>query len=451
LLQTIGAADPSGRVPFVLERPDGSTLELTVAPGSPLKWKMVGAFDARNTPVSVMRRHPEQRYYWFEYLPDARAMYVQYNSCQNDPARPFADFAREVFAAADHERVDRWIVDLRKNSGGMSGVIGPLTNRLASRKAHEPVFVLIGGGTFSAAIENAMDLKAKVHATLVGEPTGGKPNIFGNPKTVTLPNSKLSVQFSTSFVRHVSNDDQSAVEPDVRVSATLADVLAGRDPVLDAARKPSTSATDSTMIGHPFRGGDADMMFSRASVVVALVAVMSIPVVARVAVTPRVVRQSQTSSPGPEQARLLAMAGTWQIEMTLWPRPGGPGLSTTGTSTIRPILNGRFIEEKIEGSLGGAAFTTLAWTGFNTWTHHYEATRISTSNTARIAETGDYDATKQQFELSAAYDMAGDTWHQRTVIRQTAADAMVATSYMSFGQVPEWKGAEIKYTRKADR
>ena len=28
-------------------------------------------------------------------------------------------------------------------------------------------------------------------------------------------------------------------------------------------------------------------------------------------------------------------------------------------------------------------------------------------------------------------------------------DTMVAASYLSFGTVPEWKGVEIKYTRRA--
>ena len=32
------------------------------------------------------------------------------------------------------------------------------------------------------------------------------------------------------------------------------------------------------------------------------------------------------------------MCGTWDVEMTLWPRPGGPGLSTKATSTIRAAL-----------------------------------------------------------------------------------------------------------------
>ena len=86
--------------------------------------------------------------------------------------------------------------------------------------------------------------------------------------------------------------------------------------------------------------------------------------------------------PGPEHARLAAMCGAWDVEMTLWPRPGGPGLTTKATSTIRPLLDGLFVEEQIEGALNGAPFTTLAWTGFNTATRQYEATRISTTNTA---------------------------------------------------------------------
>ena len=154
-------------------------------------------------------------------------------------------------------------------------------------------------------------------------------------------------------------------------------------------------------------------------------------------------------APGPEHARLIAMAGTWDAEFTLWPRPGGPALGTKATSTIRAILGGTFIEETIEGTLMGAPFMTKAWTGYNTDTHRYEAMRISSTNTARIAETGTYDEKTRQFELKADYLLGGDTWHQRTVIQQSSPDAMTATSYLSFGTVPEWKGAEIKYTRRS--
>jgi hypothetical protein len=177
---------------------------------------------------------------------------------------------------------------------------------------------------------------------------------------------------------------------------------------------------------------------SRRVLFAGLVAVVTVAAVTRVAAV----------QAGPEHARLTAMAGTWDVEMTFFLKPGAPGIATKGTSTIRALLNGLFIEEKIDGALNGAPFTTLAWTGFNTSSHQYEATRISSTNTIRIAETGAYDEKTKQFELKADYPFANDTWHQRTVIQQTSADAMVATSYLSFGAVPEWKAVEIKYARR---
>ena len=48
----------------------------------------------------------------------------------------------------------------------------------------------------------------------------------------------------------------------------------------------------------------------------------------------------------------------------------------------------------------------------------------------------------------ADYPFGADTWHQRTVIQTTSDTTMTATSYLSFGSVPEWKGVEIRYTRR---
>jgi hypothetical protein len=157
---------------------------------------------------------------------------------------------------------------------------------------------------------------------------------------------------------------------------------------------------------------------------------------------------SIVAAPAPEHARLTAMAGTWDVDVTFVFQPGRPGVATKGTSAIRPLFDGTFIEEKIEGTLNGAPYTTLAWTGYNTEAKQYEATRISSTNTMRILEAGGYDEKTKTFELKASYLLAGDMWHQRTVITAASADAMTAASYLSFGAVPEWKAVEIKYTRR---
>jgi hypothetical protein len=153
--------------------------------------------------------------------------------------------------------------------------------------------------------------------------------------------------------------------------------------------------------------------------------------------------------PGPEHARLTALSGTWDVELTFWFQPGTPVVTTKGTSTIQSLLGGLFIEERIEGLLNGTPFTTLSWTGFNTSTHEYEATRIASTNTIRIAENGVWDEQSRHFELKGSYQLAGDTWTQRTVIQPISADTMVVASYLSFGKVPEWKAVEIRYKRRA--
>jgi hypothetical protein len=192
------------------------------------------------------------------------------------------------------------------------------------------------------------------------------------------------------------------------------------------------------------------MTRSRACLIAALVAVSAIASATTANAGPPAPSTTQSKMPeaDPEHARLIAMCGIWDVEMTFWFRPGGPGVTTKGTSTIRSLFDGRFVEEQIEGALNGVPFTTLAWTGFNTATHQYEATRIASTNTMRVAETGGYDEQTKQFELKADYPLSGETWHQRTVIQPMSADAMIATSYLSFGKVPEWKGVEIKYTRR---
>ena len=66
----------------------------------------------------------------------------------------------------------------------------------------------------------------------------------------------------------------------------------------------------------------------------------------------------QAVQSNPEHARLSAMTGTWDVDLTFWLRPGGPGVTSKGVSTIQPLFGGLFIEEKIEGTVNGTPFTT---------------------------------------------------------------------------------------------
>jgi hypothetical protein len=246
LLQQVGITDANHSIALTLAKADGKPLSLQV---SAVESNQIGndqiAIADLNVPVPLYRRHPRAPY-WFEYLPDVKTLYVQYNVCKNDPKNPFDKFCDQLFAAADSYSVERLVIDLRFNSGGNSEVINPLLKAIQARptlNAKGHFFVLIGPGTFSSgetAVEEFHNSFARFpglrfNATLIGEPTGGKPNCYGDVRVFELPNSQLLVQYSTKHFQLSENDDPPSREPDIEVTRSLTDYLAGRDPVVDAA------------------------------------------------------------------------------------------------------------------------------------------------------------------------------------------------------------------------
>jgi hypothetical protein len=244
LLRRADVVESDGRVTMTLAQTDGSTMSLRIGPepwqgGPPL----VSAIDSAHTPITIARKELD-RYYRYEILPPANALYVRYSRCRDDPKQPFAAFAREVFAAVDaaSPAITRFVIDLRANGGGDSRILTPLLDGLKAKpalKARGHLYALVDAGTFSSGLLAAIVLKQDLKAILVGEAPGEKPNSYGEVRQLTLPHSRLVIQYSTKFFRMTGSSDRPTYEPDVVVRRSIADALAGRDPVLDAALRVS--------------------------------------------------------------------------------------------------------------------------------------------------------------------------------------------------------------------
>jgi len=189
--------------------------------------------DYAGAPAPLARRHP-QSWFWRERVDSSNVLFIQYNRCQDSTGRTVAGFVRETLDEIDARPPRAVVVDLRYNGGGSSSLLMPLIQGLAQRKVNAPdrLFVLVGRVTFSSALMNAVSFRKLTKATLVGEPTGGKPNHFGETKTFTLPNSGMTIQHSTRYFKE-QEKDEDALDPDVRVDVRAADYGAGRDPVMD--------------------------------------------------------------------------------------------------------------------------------------------------------------------------------------------------------------------------
>ena len=93
------------------------------------------------------------------------------------------------------------------------------------------VFVLTSNQTFSAATSNSALFQQLLNAKIVGQPTGSNPNGYQDMDSFMLPNSKLTITYSKRLFR-LSNQENTALQPDTVINETLKDLFEGTDTVL---------------------------------------------------------------------------------------------------------------------------------------------------------------------------------------------------------------------------
>lgn len=228
------------RAAFRFEAPEGSQFSLEMQPAARASESFISIYEQAGI-TTPLYEQDRGSYYWYRNLAESNAMYVQYNACAQEKGKPFQSFVDEVFDVVDRNPETRLVLDLRYNGGGNETVLDPFIAALKARPSIHTtgrLFVIIGRGTCSSALQNAITLSQDMDATLVGEATGGKPNHYGEVRHFRLPNIGLLVQYSTRYWLNYPDGDPLTLEPDIQAVLTFHDLLTGPDPALDAALQP---------------------------------------------------------------------------------------------------------------------------------------------------------------------------------------------------------------------
>jgi tetratricopeptide (TPR) repeat protein len=189
------------------------------------------------TPLPLYLKNTKSPY-WFEYLPDGRVLYFQYNRVLNDPQEPLAKFSERLFKFIDEHEIDKLVIDMRWNNGGNTFLSWPLLHGLIkSDKVNKrgKLFVIIGRRTFSAAQNTSTFFERHTNAIFVGEPTGSSPNFVGEETPFTLPYSKATVNVSDLYWQSAwPQDYRTWIAPQIYAPPTFAAYHANRDPAMEA-------------------------------------------------------------------------------------------------------------------------------------------------------------------------------------------------------------------------
>jgi hypothetical protein len=226
VLASLGIVPNVEQATFMFEDDRGRQFTRDIAPVTPhaqLDWMSA----AKNLPWYQQRpRDP----FWFVELPDLHILYVNFRGYSR-----LEQHARRLWALVDRHMPKRLVIDMRQNGGGnytlaRSHLIYEVQQRpwLNSTGC---LFVIIGRGTFSAAMTTATDFRRETDAILVGEPTGARPKGYQENHWLTLPNSELQVSVASRYYKF-QDAPTPAVMPDQFVELNWSDYQAGHDAVL---------------------------------------------------------------------------------------------------------------------------------------------------------------------------------------------------------------------------
>ncbi len=105
---------------------------------------------------------------------------------------------------------------------------------------------------------------------------------------------------------------------------------------------------------------------------------------------------------GPEHMALSARAGTWSTTTTYPAHPGSDEIVTEhGTAERVATLDGRVLEERLQGTIMGQPYAGIGRAGFDNVTGRYWSTWTDTMTTGLLVMYGDYD------ELTSTYTYEG--------------------------------------------
>jgi hypothetical protein len=240
ILHALGFTADPGRVDLTFEGPGGKRRRLTLEPISLKEFSGTAWAPATSEEgVPLYRRKPGEAF-WLSDEEDRRLLFVKYNAVQSGTGsgETLSDFSGRIKEIVGKNPVERVVVDVRNNLGGDNTTYGPLLEVLREIPKTKPqceLFAIIGRSTFSAAVNFVTELQRQTHVTLAGEPTGGRPNAYGDPRKIQMPNSGIEVRISSRYWQKGGPDDTRRwIAPDLPVSISSADFFAPRDPVLEA-------------------------------------------------------------------------------------------------------------------------------------------------------------------------------------------------------------------------
>lgn len=256
LLHARGVVGRVDGAAFEFERRDGSVETVVLSPvadGTLVDWVM--AEPMGGVPEPLVRRHNDENF-WLSYLPARHVVYLQFNTVYDTERETIRQLGERLSGVLRRAPEAALVIDLRRNRGGDQSLALPLLHAVIgsnqNRAGH--LFTIIGRTTFSAAMTFALQLEKHTQTLFVGEPTGSKPNHYGDSRKFVLPNSGVTLRISTLYWQADPRDTRPWIEPHLDAPPSREAQLAGIDPALEAIESLIGGDSDAIELSGTWQG-----------------------------------------------------------------------------------------------------------------------------------------------------------------------------------------------------
>jgi Protein of unknown function (DUF1579) len=160
------------------------------------------------------------------------------------------------------------------------------------------------------------------------------------------------------------------------------------------------------------------------------------------------------AQPGPEHAKLMKLAGSWDVEASLWSAPGAEPLKVAFPSENRAILGGRFLETRASGEMMGMPVESLVIYGFDRRHGKYTVVGFDTFGTYYVTGAGTLDEATGTVAMDGTDDdpitkmTQVYTMHLRFVDDDTYVTDVVFRDAAHTGGLGELKAIEMTHRRR---
>jgi hypothetical protein len=156
------------------------------------------------------------------------------------------------------------------------------------------------------------------------------------------------------------------------------------------------------------------------------------------------------ATPGAGHKKLDPWVGAWTSRMTMWMDPTKDPVKSEGSTELKWVLGGRYVQQTYEGQFMGGPFSGVGYTGYDNYKKKYVATWMDTASTSVLNMSGSFDKAGKVLTMTGRVDdfTTGKVTTMRTVTTMPSSDEMRWEMFSPGPDGKEVKMMEIVYTRK---